>query len=103
MIMDEKKLGKEKEKNFDIVLSTRDISVVRGIKHLENAGNVDSRRSLTFLFVDKGKIKLEMNKMTIVGKRHDMIVCPPNLVRSNSKTSTNFEGNAIVLSNDFLL
>ena len=103
MIMDEKKLDKEKEKNFDIVLLTRDISVVRGIKHLENAGNVDSRRSLTCLFVDKGKIKLEMNKMTVVGKRHDMIVCPPNLILNNSKTSLNFEGKAVMLSNDFLL
>ena len=101
--MDEKNKLKDSEKNFDIVVSTSNISFFRNIKHLEKSNNVDSRRSLTLLFVTKGKIKLEMNKMTIVGKRHDMIVCPPNLVRSNSKTSTNFEGNAIVLSNDFLL
>ncbi|MGM9813049.1 MAG: helix-turn-helix domain-containing protein [Muribaculaceae bacterium] len=101
--MDEKNQIKDTEKNFDIVLSTRDISFFRSIRHLEKSNNFDSRRSLTFLFVTKGKIKLEMNKMTIVGKRNDMIVCPPNLVLSNSKTSTNFEGNAIVLSNDFLL
>ncbi|MGN0214038.1 MAG: helix-turn-helix domain-containing protein [Muribaculaceae bacterium] len=91
------------ETDFDVVLSTRDIMVIRNIRNLGKAKNVDSRRTLTFLFVTKGKIKMEMNKMNIVGKRHDMIVCPPNLILSKSKTTQNFEGKAIMLSNDFLL
>ncbi|MCI6894081.1 MAG: helix-turn-helix domain-containing protein [Bacteroidales bacterium] len=88
----------------NILISTRHLTFIKSVnKYIHNDSYDELRGALTLAFVTKGKMKATINNIPIMGKRHDLIVCPPNVILHESEISQNFDARVVILSSEFLL
>lgn len=88
----------------NVLVGTRKVLFLTNVNQCIRDHKYDNLRgALTFVFISKGKLSITMNSTVIKGKKHDMIVCPPNVILNHSEISQNFDAKVLILSNDFLL
>lgn len=96
--------GNAQYKDTPKMFRTRQLVFASSISEYIHGDNTsDLRGALTLVIITKGKVTLTMNGTTVTGRKHDLIICPPNIILNESKVSSNFDAKVVMLSNEFIL